>query len=152
MKAEHRSLILKHTLLLSTEHTVLKSKYSLQGDSNDPLAQCQKDLVDWQNRYSAKDKETKMLATQLEVMTNVILAQGLNITPSVPAPVPAPAPAPTQNAPRSNDGAIRLDGWDFGGSQQPAWGSTRPPAVNREPDASLTCAPHTFLAVPPTLF
>ena len=40
LKAEHRSLILKHTLL-STEHTVLKSKYSPQGDSNDPLAQYQ---------------------------------------------------------------------------------------------------------------
>jgi hypothetical protein len=57
LKAEHKSLILKHTLL-STEHTVMKSKHSPQGDSGDPLAQCQKDLVDWQNRYSAKDKET----------------------------------------------------------------------------------------------
>jgi hypothetical protein len=133
LKAEHRNLISKHTLL-STEHTVMKSKYSPQGDSGDPLAECQKDLVDWQNRYSAKDKETKMLATQLEVMTNVILAQGLNVTPSAPAPVPAPAPAPTHIAPSVNNAEIRLDGWDFGGSHQPAWGNTRPAAVNREPD------------------
>jgi hypothetical protein len=133
LKAEHRSLILKHTLL-STEHAVMKSKYSSQDDSSDPLAQCQKDLVDWQNRYSAKDKETKMLTNQLEVMSNVILAQGLNVTPSVPVPVPAPAPAPTHIAPRVNNGVISLDGWDFGGNQQPAWGNTRPAAVNREPD------------------
>ncbi len=137
LKTENKSLILKHTLL-STEHAVMKSKYSSQGESGDPLAQCQKDLVDWQNRYSAKDNEAKMLATQLNVLTNVIQTQGLNLIPSAPAPVPAPAPAPepapTHIAPSFNNNDIRLDGWDYGGTRQPAWGDTRPNAVNKEPD------------------
>jgi hypothetical protein len=77
LKAENKSLILKHTLL-TTEHTVMKARYSSQGnESGDPLAQCQKDLADWQNRYLAKDKESKMLSTQLDVLTNVIQTQGL---------------------------------------------------------------------------
>jgi hypothetical protein len=136
LKAENKSLILKHTLL-STEHAVMKAKYSSQGnESGNPLAQCQKELVDWQNRYSAKDKEAKMLATQLDVLTNVIQTQGLNLPSSAPAPAPAPPPtiALTHIAPSVNNDEIRLDGWDFGGSRQPAWGNTRPPAVNREPD------------------
>ncbi len=55
LKAENKSLILKH-MLLSTEHAVMKSKYSSHGnESGDPLAQCQKDLVDWQNRYHMKN-------------------------------------------------------------------------------------------------
>ena len=46
LKAENKSLILKHTLL-STEHAVMKSKYSShRNESGDPLAQCQKELVD----------------------------------------------------------------------------------------------------------
>ncbi len=138
LKAENKSLILKHTLL-STEHTVMKSKYSSHGnESGDPLAQCQKDLVDWPNRYSAKDNEAKMLAAQLNVLNNVIQTQGLNLIPSAPAPVPAPAPAPapTHIAPSVNNEEINLDGWDFGGTRQPAWGNTRPAAVNREPDSN----------------
>jgi hypothetical protein len=35
--------------------------------------------VDWQNRYSAKENEAKMLTTQLNVLTNVIQTQGLNL-------------------------------------------------------------------------
>ena len=119
----------------------MKAKYSADGnESGDPLAQCQRDLVDWQNRYTAKDNEAKMLATQLGVLTNVIQTQGLNYTSSVPAPAPAPAPAsvpaPTHIAPSVNNDSmdINLDGWDFGGARQPAWGNIRPAAVNREPD------------------
>jgi hypothetical protein len=134
LRSENKSLKLKHTLL-STEHAVMKAKYSSHGnESGDPLAQCQRDLVDWQNRYSAKDNEAKMLATQLGVLTNVIQTQGLNLIPSAPAPVPVSAPAPTHIAPSVNNDDIRLDGWDFGGTRQPAWGNTRPAAVNREPD------------------
>ncbi len=114
LKSENKSLILKHTLL-STEHAVMKAKYSSHGnESGDPLAQCQRDLVDWQNRYMAKDKEAKMLATQLGVLTNVIQTQGLNYTSSAPAPVsaPAPAPAPTHIAPSVNNDSmdVNLDG------------------------------------------
>ncbi len=71
-----------------------------------------KDLVDWQNRYSAKENEAKMLATQLNVLTKVIQTRGLNLIPSVPAPVqaPAPAPAPTHIAPSVNNDEINLDG------------------------------------------
>jgi hypothetical protein len=70
----------------------MKSKYSSHGNKfGDPLAQCQKDLVDWQNRYSAKENEAKMLATQLNVLTNVDQTQGLNLIPAAPAPVPAPS-------------------------------------------------------------
>ncbi len=75
-----------------------------------------------------------MLATQLNVLTNVIQTQELNLIPSAPAPVPAPAPAPTHIGPSVNNDEINLDGWDFGGTRQPAWGNTRPAAVNREPD------------------
>jgi hypothetical protein len=133
LKAENKSLILKHTLL-STEHAVMKSKYSSHGnESGDPLALCQRELVDWQNRYSAKENEAKMLTTQLNVLTNVIQTQGLNLIPSAPAPVPAPAPAPTHIAPSVNNDEINLNGWDFGGTRLPAWGNTRPAAVNREP-------------------
>ncbi len=72
LKAENKSLILKHTLL-STEHAVMQAKYSSHGnESGDPLAQCQRDLVDRQNRYTAKDNEARTLATQLGVLTNVI--------------------------------------------------------------------------------
>jgi hypothetical protein len=68
LKAENKSLILKHTLL-TTEHIVMKAKYASQGNEfGDPLAQCQKDLADWQNRYLAKDQESKMLSTQLDVL------------------------------------------------------------------------------------
>jgi hypothetical protein len=43
LKAENKNLILKHTLLM-TEHTLMKARYSSQGnESGDPLAQCQKD-------------------------------------------------------------------------------------------------------------
>ena len=95
LKAENKSLILKHTLL-TTEHTVMKARYSSQGnESGDPLAQCQKDLADWQNRYLAKDQESKMLATQLGVLTNVIQTQGLNLPSSAPAPSVAPPPIST---------------------------------------------------------
>jgi hypothetical protein len=63
----------------------MKAKYASQGnESGDPLAQCQKDLADWQNRYLAKDQEAKMLATQLGVLTNVIQTQGLNLPSSAP--------------------------------------------------------------------
>ncbi len=86
LKAENKSLILKHTLL-TTEHTVMKARYASQGnESGDPFAQCQKDLADWQNRYLVKDQESKMLATQLGVLTNVIQTQGLNLPSSAPAP------------------------------------------------------------------
>ncbi len=45
LKSENKSLILKHTLL-STEHAVMKAKYSSHGhESGDPLALCQRDLV-----------------------------------------------------------------------------------------------------------
>ncbi len=50
-----------------------------------------------------------------------------------PVPAPAPAPAPTHIAPSVNNDEINLDGWDFGGTRLPAWGNTRPAAVNREP-------------------
>ncbi len=110
LKAENKSLILKHTLL-STEHAVMKAKYSSHGnESGDPLAQCQKELVDWQNRHSAKENEAKMLTTQLNVLTNVIQTQGLNLIPSAPAPVPAPAPAPIHIAPSFNNDEINLNG------------------------------------------
>jgi hypothetical protein len=82
-------------------------------ESGDPLAQCQKELVDWQNRYSAKENEAKMLTTQLNVLTNVIQMQGLNLIPSAPAPVPAPAPAPIHIAPSVNNDEINLNGWDL---------------------------------------
>ena len=63
LKSENKSLILKHTLL-STEFAVMQAKYSSHGtESGNPLAQCQKELIDWQNRYTAKDNEAKMLAT-----------------------------------------------------------------------------------------
>ena len=69
LKSENRNLTLKHTLL-STEYAVMQAKYSSHGnESGDPLAQCQRDLVDWQNRYTAKDNEAKMLAKQLGVLT-----------------------------------------------------------------------------------
>jgi hypothetical protein len=135
LKSENKSLILKHTLL-STEYAVMQAKYSSHGnESGDPLAQCQRDLVDWQNRYTAKDNEAKMLATQLGVLTNVIQTQGLNLISSAPAsvPAPAPAPAPTRIAPSVNNEEINLNGWVFGGARQPAWGNTKPAAVNREP-------------------
>ncbi len=137
LKLENKSLILKHTLL-STEYAVMQAKYSSHGnESGDPLAQCQRDLVDWQNRYTAKDNEAKMLATQLGVLTNVIQTQGLSLISSAPAPVPAPAPAPapapTHIAPSVINEEINLNGWDFGGTRQPAWGNTRHAAVNREP-------------------
>jgi hypothetical protein len=135
LKSENKSLVLKHTLL-STEHAVMQAKYPSHGnESGDPLAQYQRDLVDWQNRYTAKDNEARMLATQLGVLTSVIQTQGLNLVSSSPAPVPAPAlaPAPTHIAPSVTNEDINLNGWDFGGTRQPAWGNTRPAAVNREP-------------------
>jgi hypothetical protein len=144
LKAENKSLILKHSLL-TTEHAIMKAKYASQGnDSGDPLAQCQKDLADWQNRYLAKDQESKMLSTQLDVLTNVIQTQGLNLNLPSPAPAPSWAPLPTNTmASPYIAPSIGNNDWNHGGNSAPAWGSTRPATVNHDNGWGRSLSPAT---------
>ncbi len=151
LKAENKNLILKHSLL-TTEHTIMKAKYASQGnESGDPLAQCQKDLADWQNRYLAKDQESKMLSTQLDVLTNVIQTQGLNLPSPAPAPSWAPPPKSTMASPYIAP-SIGNNDWNHGGNSTPAWGSTRPATVNHDNSWGRSLSPatnassHTFSA------
>jgi hypothetical protein len=142
LKAENKSLILKHTLLM-TEHTVMKARYSSQGsESGDPLTQCQKDLADWQNRYLAKDQESKMLSAQLDVLTNVIQTQGLNLPSSAPAPSWAPPPTSTM-ASSHIASSVGNNDWNYGGNSTPAWGSTRPASVNHDNGWGRALSPAT---------
>ena len=142
LKAENKNLILKHTLLM-TEHTLMKARYSSQGnESGDPLAQCQKDLADWQNKYLAKDQEAKMLATQLDVLTNVIQTQGLNLPSPAPAPSWGPPPTNTMASPYIAPSTGNND-WNQGGNSTPAWGSTRPATVNHDNSWGRSLSPAT---------
>jgi hypothetical protein len=144
LKAENKSLILKHRLLMTEgQHTVMKARYSSQGnESGDPLAQCQKDLADWQNRYLAKDQESKMLSTQLDVLINVIQTQGLNLPSSAPAPSFAPPPISSMASMHTSP-SVNNNDWNHGGNPTPAWGSTRPAAVNHDNGWGRSLSPAT---------
>ncbi len=72
-----------------------------------------------------------MLATQLDVLTNVIQTQGLNLPAPAPAPSWAPLPTNTMASPYIAANVGNND-WNQGGNSTPAWGSTRPATVNHD--------------------